>query len=1278
MESSRTSTPHPRPGQNTTTTTTVLEANDFVVTTPPSRTAPVPAASSRPAPLRTSPLPTIKHGVAATSAASSASGHCPRAAPRNSNNGSGFAASAANTSALRVTCCRCRRSFIVSPDAHRSALPKHSSWVHNTPTGLPNLCLQASPSHAAEYTVNGEDSSPASPKQAALSMAAAASPQLSSTLTPALQAAVRHSYKTCGSGQRYRPLVPPGASILTSGAHKAAGASPETLGEQRALLDALHSEFFSPAEILTNAQLTGLLTCAQQPLHLDAQGTLRGTPCALASPKSLCSFAQTHSLYVSPISLPTRASTDECRLQRGDVEYTQHSSMTEAVVSHFEGTSLTALELPQLSAYGVPTQASSFTSTERTEGTEVKAAPQSIAQVKACSRLSSSSDHSDSRPSDLTAVETLAMSADEDSHASSHGRKVTPGRTPLCHQLQENNNERKEAGASDTFTDAPDAISVTLSTSEAAACINRCSLATTQAPCPILEKNPSVCPASNSSTARTTLPFDELYRRWVRLLARSSSTLHAQPLCLDCWSEACITPLQQRTKNALEGIETLQSALHCHSDDEQSRLWTLVSTATTAANTGMGLDLPRGNEDGTWHPSGKTDAVPLATSSPCPPSLSLAAVAANLCGARANEWLDTMTALSAPHRQRKSEAPLYTEPALRPAEPTETSGGACASDEIRCSAVDPETPANFDGQHHSPVPQQQYAELRALVLELEEVSARQASLDANISELRGVLQALDTTAVGTASPSQAEFDKDNTDAEEPQGRSPAPGSTTESNAVASWTKIAVALNIREVQAAFTSRDEAAERWHAMHDLTARYAFLSATPIDALCFPVDVTGPMGTIVGLRLGLVPPYPRSASDGATAHRSSQLHQKLHNSGMNQDGIHSDTACSEGVEEAVCLKGFVRRQVQYTQLLLSGHTTDMNVDPLEKKNTNETSVDASPALSSNDSVVHQRVSLGEVNAACGYLLLLLNYLAYVNGFSFKAAILRPAGDRSTVALLKRTAKDAQKGNGSAAAAAASTTPASAFATPFRFLGLFTNPPVSTENFNDKHASFAAAAARSSSRASGTVDYEVDFHITDRFFAWRTFGAACVAVAACVRELSDALHESLRCWRLREHMMRQHRQEEAVESTDTVAAAQTSNGDGTSGREARSHCVRWIAPLSLPQLTEALEQSAPVRSTTAGVDDPEAATPTTPTATGASPTQAATTSAFPLHPPYRILHDTVDGFSVRHGSVSEAIWTLGMKKLLANVQWCTEATVELERLYAVAGEGDASDVDEF
>ncbi|KAG8339321.1 hypothetical protein TRVL_09851 [Trypanosoma vivax] len=187
--------------------------------------------------------------------------------------------------------------------------------------------------------------------------------------------------------------------------------------------------------------------------------------------------------------------------------------------------------------------------------------------------------------------------------------------------------------------------------------------------------------------------------------------------------------------------------------------------------------------------------------------------------------------------------------------------------------------------------------------------------------------------------------------------------------------------------------------------------------------------------------------------------------------------------------------------------------------------------------------VSVMEINNACGYLLLLLVSLAKRYNIEVRGVVLHPNGEQSKVEII--SVRD-------------------------------TTLEV-TRHF-------------------------ADFFIKEQFFAWKTFGAACVAVAGYVREMARWMSQELK--RLQER-------------------AQKSTAAACSGVDARAETV-WT-PLS--------------------------------------------TST----PPYVITKDQIDGFPLRHGSVSDEQWTVAMKKLLAVVQWCVLASRDVdelrERLSCVRGD---------
>ena len=1118
------------------------------------------------------------------------------------------------------------------------------------------------------------------------------------------------SFQTCGTREHYRPLRPNTVVAVAGESPSVSAHSVDIMANASALIDDPPLDFFSPADVFTEAQLCSLMTYAQQVAAEAAEAAEAAGSASTSYNGSLDARHATATavVFANPHA-PVDTSSSECQAQQQQQQQQRGSDAASAMSCCGEA-SLAVLELPQLAVLGVPFHSSPLTPDDK-ESAEQRANGTTLFQ----NEDSRASGGISTSPPDLATVETRVMTPppppkeekeeeEEDTHSSSE-------RVQLNGAL---------LGQHDSQT------TVTAAARAGASCVVE------SASCPLVKRrNPPRDTASGKVAADgvTSLSFDERCRRWMRLLVRTSAasaSLQAQPLCLDCWVEACLVPLQQRTKNALESMETLTAVLRSPSRAEHERLSTLISVVPTAEHRHSPFARDVISADAQSNRLAEADSASsssAADSSTVLP-LSLDAVATNVFGTREGGWLDAMAKLAVPHDRHRSRSHHAVQPAdLFIAERAFASplGMHATHDhewEEKQKALDDSVTDEGgaeDGQGDAAL-QERYTELHRLLVELQEVRAEQTAIDVQRSELQDVLLALDSAAARGESSTET------------PGKSAVIGSADSSAKTGdSWAELASKHNMREVHAAFTGRDESAERQHMIQSLSVRHAYLAATSIDALCFPVDVSGPIGTIAGLRLGLVPPYA-GASTG-TASTITTVHAAK---GMEaEEGKSSSNMCAGIAEEAMFLEGFERRQVQYTQLLLSGNTEETSADALKPTHA---SYRHGSTSGSAVNAVGSRVSLQEVNAACGYFLLLLNYLAQVNGFSFQTAILRPAGDRSTVALLKRVPRAERNGVTAATAAAAASSTANSAAVsgtsktsiiPFNFFGLFAGSSTrTTERAGARNASTrtamppAAAAAFSSARSSYTVDYEVDFYITDRLFAWRTFGSGCVAVASCVRELADALHESLRYWRVREKLVRRRPPEEEEDEASASPATTTTTEEKKEGYELPPN-ARGIScaavPVSLPRLVETLDQQAAHSRTAASASAPEethgaegrlqssfgvsrtsiptmsnattksaiasvepSTTTTTTTTAEAGNTNADTaTGVFPLHPPFRIQNDTVDGFSVRHGSVSEPIWTLGMKKLLANLQWCMEATVELERLYAISGEGNESEADE-
>ncbi|KAG5486445.1 hypothetical protein LSCM4_07376 [Leishmania orientalis] len=1189
-----------------------------------------------------------------------------------------------SASALQFTCCRCRRSLVVRPGMQRSAAPV-----------LPSSHESASVSRGAVTVVEGPQ--PHSPR-----LPSAAS---------SVQRAVRDSHATRGAGHLFRPLEPPatavGEEVCTvpcDDTCDALGSIPAAVTltgifEERhgvdcrtntqfadeALLNLLPPHFFSSAELLTSSQLADLLS--------HAEGS-----CAAAATTSMC--AETTSASSCPLTSsppPTAVNTVA-------------SSLAATVPS--EGT---VLSVWQLASLGVPVRSAATRHVGEAEDAKDHLAIRSGASLRESvySTQEANSSTVDDAHSDLS-------SAPADEHGGAR-TETSPQMSPQAYStctLPPPPHDRKEACEVLATPSSATSAALRASPTQMLAVDQTFAglpLSSSRPPFSSTPRPPAPAPTSHVDSdisaetplgdPPTAVPFDELCRRWMRLLARTAAP-HEQPLCMVCWRDASLAPLQQRARRSLEGAKTL-AAMIASSPAEKRRLFAMCYAELPRApllEAGVTSACLRRHGD---EVEDKQAAASKATSETLNRSLqlmSLDAVAANVFGSEEEGLLHSLEALSAPHGRslpnKKGSATARSALQCSPdASPEQRGASAVRSDE------DPLALSSS------------CCDAAQIIADLERVLAEQASLDRQVAELREELHALESA---TDLRRGGEGQLGETSAAPPSAVTPK-----------GWHELAVAHNIREVQRAFTVGDEAAERQHAMDDLVARFAYVSSTSIDDLCFPIDVSGPVGLIAGLRLGLVLPYSGPRSGGASAESPTPTRPPL---------PHASLAVSE---ESMHLRGFVDRQVSYTQLLLSGNTSADGSDGDTATEgwrgsgsgvkegpwsggaaaTTPTPVSTAPAK-----VGSNRVSPLEVNAACGYLLLLLNYLAHVNGFSFRTALLRPAGDRSTLALLKRVPAPvsvAKRGGDALQVTSSSLSPLNIFS-------YFTRKSITDTPPSGISKSTRAMATPSSAYV---VDHEVDFYLTDRLLAWRTFGTACVAVAACVKELADALHESLRCWRVRESMMCQRApsgsptplSREATEALSgtvegvkaashpaTLPASADASGslESTSNADVYAACTQQRTPAPLPQLVQDLfsrhdhlnsaenresctalqrgtvapstlgKSNAPPAEGKGGLSESASASPPLQSLREASRKQCCDFSSaeggkFPLQPPFRTRGDTVDGFSVRHGSVSEAIWTLGMKKLLANVRWCMEATGELERLYAVTGEAGVDGADD-
>ncbi|KAG5485768.1 hypothetical protein LSCM1_07180 [Leishmania martiniquensis] len=1207
-----------------------------------------------------------------------------------------------SASALRFTCCRCRRPLVVRPAMQRSAVPVLRSPHEPASVSVgPAVAVEGPPLHPL---------------------------RLPSPLS-AVQGAVRDSHATRGTGRLFRPLEPPVTAVgegdhtvrcedtcedaadippavVSTGIFEECDRASYTSSTQltdEALLNELPPHFFSSAELLTSSQLADLLSRAQESCAAAATTSMCvGMTSATDGPLTASPAPQAVSTAASPLVTPVP---------------------TEATV----------LSVWELASLGVPVHSSTIRQVgdDDENGHAAARSGTSLDESVSSTQEASSSNVADGH-SDLSS----APADERGSARTGASPHISPQASSSCTLPPLVYDKKRACGALPPLGSAtPPAARMqparTLSVDKTFAGLPPSTLSFSPGPpepATTSHLDLGISIATPAGDPLGTVPFDELCRRWMRLLAHTAVP-HEQPLCMDCWRDACLAPLQQRTRRSLEGTKAL-AAMMSSTLAEKLRLFTMCHTAPPMApsrEAGITSAELRRNSDEQEARQAFLSSATVEASNRGLPLMSLDAVAANLFGSEEERLLRSLEALSAPHGE---SLPI-------------TKGAATARNTLLCATGAPLEPCDApqpDNGEGASTRASFRRDAEKMTAELERLAAEQVSLERQVAELRDELHALESAAdLGsrgdghaaetlTAPPSDVA----------PQG----------------WHGLAVAHNIHEVQRAFTIGDEAAERQRAIDDLVERFAYVSTTPVDDLCFPIDVSGPVGLIAGLRLGLVLPYSGShggragagsgnvRSDGATVASTTSTVPPL---------IPAPLPVSE---ECMHLHGFVSRQVGYTQLLLSGHTsTDCSDgDSTAAKGCRDsgggahrglssgeaaaisatlsppadaaaTVASATPASTAVAKVKNTRVSPLEVNAACGYLLLLLSYLAQVNGFAFRTAVLRPAGDRSTLALLKRvpaSASAAHSGGGATQSIAASPFPLNIFSL-FTRRGVTGAPP--------KGSGKLPQAMGTAPSVAYVVDHEVDFYLTDRLLAWRTFGAACVAVAACVTELSDALHESLRCWRMRESMFSQPAScASPTQSSHEAAAAVSRNGESVSAasypaaRPASADvsgslessndavvcaaCSQQPTPVPLPQLVQELCSRAGHRNSS-GKHDSCAALPKSTGAlgtfgrSGALPAEgnsgsresasasspqpslqegipkqccgssAAAGGTFPLQPPFRAHGDTVDGFSVRHGSVSEATWTLGMKKLLANVRWCMEATVELERLYAVIGEAD-------
>ncbi|RNF27438.1 uncharacterized protein Tco025E_00300 [Trypanosoma conorhini] len=256
---------------------------------------------------------------------------------------------------------------------------------------------------------------------------------------------------------------------------------------------------------------------------------------------------------------------------------------------------------------------------------------------------------------------------------------------------------------------------------------------------------------------------------------------------------------------------------------------------------------------------------------------------------------------------------------------------------------------------------------------------------------------------------------------------------------AEWEMAAAKHDAQQVVSFFAAEDAAAGVSLRTRHAACSYLWMSKMHAMSLAFPVDTSGLVATIAGLRLGKCPA-------AASSRRHSSTGQQRQFVSLPQSGPGSAAESNKSVESTV-LMNLLHMQQEYARSFLG---------------------------SRNDSV-----SAAEINQACGYLLLLLEYIKVHHRIPLEKYALRPNGEQSTVEVVSSRG----------------------------------SPPQMTR--------------RSS-----------DFYICEKLFAWKTFGAACVIVAAFVQELVAWMERRL--LELRDDVHRRLREEEeaAAQSTWVSSAA--------------------------------------------------------------------------------------------------------------------------------------------
>ncbi|CAD2217043.1 hypothetical protein AGDE_12581 [Angomonas deanei] len=342
---------------------------------------------------------------------------------------------------------------------------------------------------------------------------------------------------------------------------------------------------------------------------------------------------------------------------------------------------------------------------------------------------------------------------------------------------------------------------------------------------------------------------------------------------------------------------------------------------------------------------------------------------------------------------------------------------------------------------------------------------------------------------------------------------------------------------------FSERDEALCRDNVITGLGREATSISVEKVMNVLYQIDVEGAVGTIFGFHLGS--PYSHPTVREGLADHGSPLH----------DGA---SITSPSTLESVLNDSMIR---QYYD---------------SREGCAESS--------------RHRITVQELNTACGLVAELIAVLAKTNFYEFESVALHPKGDGTTIDFLSPREEG------------------------FSLLSYFRSTGNETPSGSKKDKVVARSA---------------NFFLEDKLLVWSTFGDACVGVLQAVNELGNLLGKKLRA-----------SQSRLVAELDRVRNVLYPPPLLKGGKE---------TPVMTEEGGSMEEENVYIRS----LKEKE-----TLIVDGWVNLQARI--------PFYIDHETIDGVTVRYGKCTDDNWTLAMKKLLQNVQWCQQATGAVQQLLAV------------